>query len=60
MKYLHLKNIVHHDLKPNILLDNDFYPQICDFELSTESNIAKLKWHIFKASPSAHVDKRKH
>lgn len=35
MEYLHSKNIIYHDLKlENILLDQDFYPKICDFNLS--------------------------
>ena len=35
MEYLHSMNVVHQDLKPrNILLENNFYPKICDFNLS--------------------------
>ena len=35
MRYLHSKNIFHLDLKPpNVLLDSNFYPRICDFGLS--------------------------
>lgn len=35
MKYLHEHNIIHRDLKPeNVLMDENFYPKICDFGLS--------------------------
>lgn len=35
MRYLHEQNIIHRDLKPqNILMDENFYPRICDFGLS--------------------------
>ena len=35
MKYLHLQNVIHRDLKPgNILLDCAFFPKIADFGLS--------------------------
>ncbi|KAK8890780.1 hypothetical protein M9Y10_027979 [Tritrichomonas musculus] len=33
--YMHQKNLIHRDLKPdNILLDDKFYPKICDFGFS--------------------------
>lgn len=36
MSYLHSNNILHLDIKPeNILLDDSFYPKLCDFYLST-------------------------
>lgn len=39
MKYLHSLGIIHRDLKPdNILLDEDFYPYICDFGCSYNSD----------------------
>ena len=35
MKYAHSKNIIHRDLKPeNVLEDENYYPKICDFNLS--------------------------
>lgn len=35
MNYLHQHGIVHRDLKPgNIIIDENLYPQICDFDLS--------------------------
>ena len=35
MKYLHSNNIMHRDFKPqNILLDEKYYPIICDFGMS--------------------------
>ena len=39
MKYLHSQNIIHRDLKPgNVLLDEDYYPRICDFGISKLSD----------------------
>ena len=35
MRYLHHNGIIHRDLKPeNILIDENLYPQICDFDLA--------------------------
>lgn len=35
MKYLHQQGIIHRDLKSdNVLMDEYFYPKICDFGLS--------------------------
>lgn len=35
MNYLHTNNIVHRNLKPsNIVLDEHYYPQICDFSFT--------------------------
>lgn len=35
MRYLHRHRIMHRDLKPsNILIDEDYFPKICDFGLS--------------------------
>lgn len=35
MRYLHQMGILHRDLKSdNILMDDDFYPRVCDFGLS--------------------------
>lgn len=35
MKYLHSKRVIHRDLKTlNVLMDEDFYPRVCDFGLS--------------------------
>ena len=49
MNYLHSNNIVHRDLKPgNILLETNFYPKICDFNLSKNS-ITQCK--IFVGTP---------
>ena len=39
MKYLHSIGIVHRDLKPaNILLNEKYYPLICDFSFSIKTN----------------------
>ncbi|KAK8871543.1 hypothetical protein M9Y10_007275 [Tritrichomonas musculus] len=35
MRYLHQHGIVHRDLKPeNVLVDENYYPRVCDFGLS--------------------------
>ena len=35
MRYLHLHNILHRDLKlENVLVDENYYPKVCDFGLS--------------------------
>lgn len=45
MEYLHSLQIVHRDLKPdNILLDENFYPYICDFGLSKLFNETFICW----------------
>lgn len=42
MRYMHAKGIWHRNLKPsNILLDNDLYVRIGDFELSHFAHVAK-------------------
>lgn len=39
MRYLHRRNLMHRDLKPaNILLDENFYPKVCDFGSSKEAS----------------------
>lgn len=49
MKYLHSIGIVHRDLKPaNILLNERYYPLICDFGFSKKTN-KELK-HFFMDS----------
>lgn len=40
MNFLHNQKIIHRDLKPqNILLDDKYYPHICDFGLSVFSEL---------------------
>ena len=35
MRHLHANNIIHRDIKPeNVVLDNNYFPCICDFSLS--------------------------
>ena len=46
MSYLHSHNIYHRDLKPsNILLDDNLYPKIIDFELSIKIEESGDKHH---------------
>ena len=48
MKYLHSIGIIHRDLKPsNILLDENFYPKICDYGTSKLSFFFKIEEHIY-------------
>lgn len=42
LKYLHKNNIIHRDVKSlNILLDENYYPVLCDFGLSKMINITE-------------------
>lgn len=44
MKHLHSINIIHSDLQPcNILLNDNYYPQICDFALSINKKVELVK-----------------
>ena len=54
MNYLHLKHIVHRDLKPtNILIDENYYPKICDFGFSkiTEKELNQIKMSSYLGTP---------
>lgn len=53
MNYLHEHRILHRDLKTlNILLDENFFPIICDFGLSKMSNVGHTKENsIWVGSP---------
>ena len=49
MKSLHSQGIIHRDLKPeNVLLDDNYYPRICDFGLSEVSDDLNLSQIIMK------------
>lgn len=44
IKFLHLNNLIHRDLKPlNILIDHDCIPHISDFDTITEIDISQQK-----------------
>ena len=50
MRYLHSLNISHRDLKPgNVLLDENFYPRICDFG---QSKYAAQSMSTFVGTPA--------
>lgn len=54
MNYLHSQSIVHRDLKTgNILLDENFYPRICDFGISFVSEFPDSKYRIDDISDGA-------
>lgn len=54
MKYIHSKQIIHGDLKPsNVLLDENYYPKVCDFGCSMHYNelLQKTKLEELMGTP---------
>ena len=63
MKYLHSIGIIHRDLKAmNILLDDNFYPKICDFGisyLSPKLELSQILMKSYKGTPISRAPERK-